>query len=379
MGYDTPVKSQDPTSVSLLGINIRNPDNTIPSTGYVLTVSSGKAYMLESVAGAAFWSKYPAICTINAAGFALSSVSSVFVQQNLTVGSNVTATGAYAVAFGQDTLASGNYSFAEGQQTSSIGIASHSEGFHNIAFGSNSHVGGQNCSSIGIASYAHGASNSATGNFSGTLAGYCNITNAICATAVGQYANARNINAFTFAGMAHSTSSATYLGGTAQTFMMTLGGVMPTANTEVPMFFFGDTVGTTTSNINISILNANNYFCHTVNLDLTGYERVPVAGATAGNGIFAGTYRFFVYWDGTATPVVRIADRGGSKATSGGFVTLTAIDTTNMLSNGSATVTVKAYMVGNPTGANYSITAQSTGYPLNWLAQIRVGELMAAK
>jgi hypothetical protein len=50
MGYDTPVKSQDPTSVSLLGINIRNPDNTVPSTGFVLTVSSGAAYMLPVTA-----------------------------------------------------------------------------------------------------------------------------------------------------------------------------------------------------------------------------------------------------------------------------------------------------------------------------------------
>ncbi len=124
--------------------------------------------------------------------------------------------------------------------------------------------------------------------------------------------------------------------------------------------------------------STSNYFCHTVNLDLTGYERVPGSG-TAGNGIFAGTYKFLVYWDNAVTTAAYIADRSGSKATSGGSVTLTAIDTTNMLSNGTATVTVRAYMTSNASGANYSITAQSTGYPLNWLAQIRVGELLASK
>ena len=136
MGYDTPVKSQDPTSISLLGINIRNPNNTVPSTGMVLTVSSGRAYMLpvtfaldtisslSNLSGQIValtsnlsslssyvanlssgsgnveeWALYPAICTINAAGQAISSVSSIFVQQQLIVGSN-TVLGINGVAFG---------------------------------------------------------------------------------------------------------------------------------------------------------------------------------------------------------------------------------------------------------------------------------------
>jgi hypothetical protein len=295
-----------------------------------------------------------------------------------TEGWSTFANGTASHAEGSSNVAFANYSHVEGLRNSTIGVMCHAEGFSNVAFGSNSHVGGWSCSSIGVASYAHGASNTAASSFSGVLAGYCNITNAICATAVGQFVNARNINALTFAGAAHSTSSAVYLGGTVQTFMTTLGGVMPTTNTEVPMSLFSDTAGTATSNISINILNGSNYFCHTVALDLTGYEKAPGTG-TAGNGIFAGTYKFLVYWDNAASSIAYIADRGGVKATSGGSVTLTAIDATNMLSNGTATVTVRAYMTSNVAGANYSITAQSTGYPLNWLAQVRVGELMSAK
>jgi hypothetical protein len=491
MGYDTPVKSHDPTSISLLGINIRNPNNTIPSTGSILTVSSGAAYMLpittaldsisslSNLSGQIFalnsnlsslssyvatlstgggggdssnWAAYPAICTINAAGYALSSIDSIYGDGNIIIGPSSFAIGSNAVAIGYSTIAVCSFSFAlgnktyafndatfavgeetkalstcafaqgyfttasgicshaEGSGTLASGFASHSEGTDNIASGNQSHVEGANTiasgsnahaeghltTASGINSHAEGTDNIASGDsshaggekctasgFASFAHGYCNATNNFTATSLGCYAAANTVNALTLASSAHNYAPRGNIPGTSQSLFLTLSGQGIVSNTETQLLYMNNSNTATPwirININSDGLTYTDYFCHTVTVDLTGSENTPVlSGGTSGNGLFFGTYRFYVYWDTSASPVAYIADRSGSKATSGGNVTLTASDATNMLSNGNAAVTVRAYMTSNANFAEYSITAQSTGWPLNWLAQVRVGELLSAK
>ena len=89
---------------------------------------------------------------------------------------NVTETGFFANAEGENTTASARNSHAEGKDTTASGLQSHAEGDRCVASARNSHAEGQQTTASGINSHAEGQQTTASGNFShaegqGTTAG----------------------------------------------------------------------------------------------------------------------------------------------------------------------------------------------------------------
>lgn len=301
-------------------------------------------------------------------------------------GERVTAIGQGAHGEGYSNVAFGAYSHAEGQTVSSIGIGSHAEGLltraigncshaegaSNVSFGTFSHAAGSNCSTIGIASFAHGLNVNTTGSYSVGF-GVSNEADANASLVVGIAARAKIPGSMTYATGGFAVPAPA---GTAQTVQLNLL-TNTTTSVENPLKY--NTYTGTTSNIRINIADPY-YYLNKVEFTLTGYESKPSGGGGGvGLGLYSASYGFYIYWDIQNTRVAYIVDQNSaSSATSGGNITLVATSAKNLLTPGSDTVTVKGYMTADASGADYALTVESSGYNANWLAQLRIGDLMVS-
>lgn len=154
------------------------------------------------------------------------------VQQK---GTGASASGAYAVATGNQTTASGNWSHAEGYQstasteaahseginTSASGIWSHAEGDRAKSSGKSSHAEGSQTTAAGEASHAEGAGTSTTATAKGAHAEGINTTasekrahaEGFGTTASGDSAHAEGYQTTAFGANSHSEGRSTYAGG----------------------------------------------------------------------------------------------------------------------------------------------------------------------
>lgn len=347
--------------ISLQQINIRNGSNVVAPDGYVLGQSTGKALMLpldylfnyvSTPINASLWANYPAVSTIDVSGNNIINVNSLNVGiNNNTLGAN---------------------SMANGEGTNSAGYASHAEGVSNVSFGNFSHAAGSNCSTIGTGSFAHGLNVNTTGNFSVGF-GASNEADANASLVIGIAARAKIPGSMTYAAGGFAVPAPA---GTAQTAQLNL---LTSTTPSVENALKYNTYIGTASNIRINIGDPY-YYLNKVEFTLTGYESKPSGGGGgAGLGLYSASYGFYVYWDIQNPRVAYIVDQNSaSSATSGGNITLVATSAKNLLTPGSDTVTVKGYMTADASGADYALTVESTGYNANWLAQLKIGDLMVS-
>ncbi len=163
--------------IRLNNITVFNANNTLPSTGTVLTVSSGKAYMLSLTTAleaigisslstqlsggggnVANWANYAATSTVNMATNGIQGLN--FVSFNSCTANS----GAFAS--GISTIASGLYSHAEGEDTTANATSSHAEGGGTTASGPLGHAEGGGTTASGYGSHAEGSGTVASGNSS---------------------------------------------------------------------------------------------------------------------------------------------------------------------------------------------------------------------
>ncbi len=84
----------------------------------------------------------------------------------LAVGNNTTASGSASFSEGRDTIASRDSSHAEGFRTTADGSASHSEGRNTFAVGNYTHTEGEFTTAVGSGSHAGGFNSVTVGNYS---------------------------------------------------------------------------------------------------------------------------------------------------------------------------------------------------------------------
>jgi hypothetical protein len=253
----------------------------------------------------------------------------------------------------------------QGNQVTSLqGFVS---GLNNQVTGSNSFIHGEQCITNNANCFIGG--------------GYSNQTRADMQFVTGQFAKPRIASAIGFAnGGFIDTTTSTVL-GSAQTQIFNM--YAQTNSTPVGSFcnfLYQSTIGTPGFGIPISV-ETSSFFMNTVNMSVTGYERAPATGAVAGDGIFYGQYRFHVYWDNNRA--LSFCDVNGTTAATNTSTVLSTISFTNKLA-GTPLIEVACFISTTGTLPNlagfYALRVKSGGInPTNWLAQMNVGELMAAQ
>jgi hypothetical protein len=219
---------------------------------------------------------------------------------------------------------------------------------------------------------------------SAIVQGFSNQTGAGYQTVMGQYCKPRVLDAVALASGAFVNSTATtFVNGSAQTIFFNVHGTSSNAGQFYPLVNF-NADGTLAASTNQIAINAESgaFFMHTVNMNLTGYDRKLNTGGTAGGGTFFGQYSFQVFWDHTNTRTLYVQDLvSGSNSASGSSNGVSTVRLFNNLS-GNPAITVNVAPTTTATGSNatgyYVIRVASSGTnPVNWLAQINAGELCA--
>lgn len=231
-----PQTFRDIDVIRLNNITVFNANNTLPSTGTVLTVSSGKAYMLSLTTAleaigisslstqlstlsnvASNWSYYPALSTVN---MNLNNMSNF----NKLQGQYCTASGEESFAIGNAAVASGDISFAfgGGQATninsvaffgtasgeSSVSLGGNASGFAAISFSGT--ASGPRAFSLGNSTVASGANSFAEGDGS-RAEGISSHAEGIECTASGAASHAEGSGTRSSANQSHTEGYLTYV------------------------------------------------------------------------------------------------------------------------------------------------------------------------